>query len=159
MLTFDKKGNPIIKSEVLIEYELAMGPVWYKFFEGFKEKKIWGTRCPQCQRVLVPARAFCPRCFVDMDEWIEVSQEGILEGWVLVNYEYFGQPVKPPFIMASIRLDGTHCAFIHLVGGFEFKSVEDAASKIRNGMKVKAVWKEERKGNIMDIAYFKPIDI
>lgn len=158
MISFDRKGNPILESEVFLKYELAVGPVWYRFFEGLKEKKIWGTQCPECKRILVPARAFCPRCFVDMENWIEVPQKGIVEGWVLVNYEYFGQPVKPPFIMGSIRLHGTHCAFIHLIGGFKFNSIEEAKRFVKNGIEVEAVWKEERKGNIMDIAHFKPVN-
>jgi uncharacterized OB-fold protein len=28
---------------------------------------------------------------------------------------------------------------------------------VKNGMKVKAVWKEEKTGHIMDIKYFEPI--
>ncbi|MEM2031014.1 MAG: zinc ribbon domain-containing protein, partial [Archaeoglobaceae archaeon] len=50
-----------------------------KFFEGLKNKKIFGVRCPKCKRVLVPPRAFCERCFVETDEWVEVKDEGVVE--------------------------------------------------------------------------------
>ena len=75
-----------VKSQVTVPYEMTAGPVWTRFFEGLKEEKILGTRCKKCGRVLVPARAFCPRCFEDMEEWVEVSQEGTIRTWCYVNY-------------------------------------------------------------------------
>ena len=156
MVTFDKSGNPIMESQVRIPYESAVGPVWHRFFEAFKHEKILGTRCPECNRVLVPARAFCPRCFVDMSEWLEVSQEGVITAWAYTNYEFFGMPIPPPFINAMIRLDGTDCEFIHLIGGFDLSDIDKVRKKISMGMKVQAVWKKEKTGCIMDIEYFKP---
>ena len=71
-----------IETEVRLPYRLALGATWTRFFEGLKRKIIYGSRCPKCNRVLVPARSFCPRCFVNIDEWLEVPQEGTLEAWV-----------------------------------------------------------------------------
>ena len=159
MITFDKKGNPIIEQEATLIYNLSFGPIWHRFFQGFKNKKILGTRCPKCKRVLVPARGFCPRCFVKIDEWVEVSQQGILESWVLVNYEYYNMPIEPPYIVASIRLDGTDCSFIHMVGGFDLTNIDVVNKHIKIGDRVEAVWRKERYGNILDIEYFKPVKI
>ena len=157
MITHDKKGNPVIEAEARIPYELAMGPTWYRFYEGFKEEKIFGTRCPDCNRVLVPARSFCPRCFVDMDEWVEVSQEGVVTTWVITNYEYFGMPTKPPFINSVILLEGTDCGFMHLIGGVDLSDLDRVGEKLKTGTKVKAKWREEKRGCIMDIEYFEPL--
>ena len=146
-----------IETEVRLPYRLAYGATWTKFFEGMKEEKIYGSRCHKCNRVLVPARTFCPRCFVDTDEWIEVSQEGTVVAWVLTNYRYYAQPIEPPFISALIRLDGTDCNFLHLIGGFPLTDLEQVRAKVKNGMKVKAVWEEEKLGGILDIQYFTPV--
>jgi uncharacterized OB-fold protein len=157
MITLDKEGHPIIKAEARIPYELALGPTWKRFFEGLKKKEIWGNCCPECRRVLVPARIYCPRCFVEMGEWVEVSAEGVLVSWALIAYEYFAMPAKPPFITSVIRLDGADCSFLHMVGGFEIRELESVQSKVRTGMKVRAVWRDMRVGGIMDIMYFEPI--
>ncbi len=157
MITYDKKGNPILEAEVRIPYELALGSTWYRFYEEFKREKIFGTRCVQCNRVLVPARTFCPRCLVDMEEWVEVSQEGVVVTWALTDYEYFGMPTSPPFINSVIRLDRTDCGFIHLIGGFEIGDLDSVRKNVTAGMKVKAVWREEKEGCIMDIKYFEPV--
>ena len=157
MLTLNSKGYPILEAEASIPYEVAMGPSWYRFFEGFKEEKIFGTRCPKCKRILVPARSFCSRCFVDMDEWIEVSNEGEVVGWSLTSYHYFGMPTEPPFITAFIRLDGSDNDFNHLVRGFDLTDLNLVTETMKIGTRVKAVWRKEKKGCIMDIEYFEPV--
>jgi hypothetical protein len=146
-----------LESQVSLPYRLAYGATWTRFFEGFKEEKILGTRCAKCRRVLVPARTFCPRCFVDTEEWVECAQEGKLVAWCLTNYSYFAQPLKPPFISAMIRLDDTDVNFIHLLGGFDMTDLESVRGKIKNGMRVRAVWEKGKKGHILDLKYFTPV--
>ena len=34
-----------MKGQITVPYHMALGPVWSRFFEGFKEEKIWGTKC------------------------------------------------------------------------------------------------------------------
>jgi len=157
MVTFDKKGNPIIETEAIIPYQSVLGPTWFRFFEGLKEEKIYGTKCQKCRRVLVPARAFCPRCFLDMEEWVKVPSEGEILAWVYTNYEYFGMPTKPPFITAIIRLDGTDTGFLHLIGGFDLSDVEKVRTRVKDGARVQAVWRKEKQGHVMDIEYFRPL--
>ncbi len=48
-----------------INYLYSAGRVASKFFQELKKnKRIMGTRCPGCKRVLVPPRSFCERCFI-----------------------------------------------------------------------------------------------
>ena len=146
-----------LETEMRLPYRLAYGATWTRYFEGMKQEKILGTRCSKCGRVLVPARAFCPRCFVDMDEWVECGQEGTLVAWCLSNYSYYAQPLKPPFITAMILLDGTDTNFLHLLGGFDMTDLEAVRRKVKNGMRVKAVWENEKEGHILDLKYFTPV--
>lgn len=146
-----------IKTEIRLPYELAYGATWTRFFEGMANQILYGSKCEKCNRVLVPARTFCPHCFVDTKEWVEVSQQGTLTAWSYVNYRYFGQPTTPPFIGALIRLDGTDVDFLHLLGGFDLTDFEKVRKIVKNGMRVEAVWEKERKAHIMDIRYFKPL--
>lgn len=153
----EKQDFYILEDEVSIPYQNAYGPTWTRFFEGFKKEKIYGSRCLKCNRVLVPARSYCPRCFIEVEDVIEVSQEGAIVSWCLTEYEYFGMPTKPPFISALIRLDGTDAEFVHLVGGIDLSDPEYVRKAVKTGMKVKAVWKEEKNGHILDIKYFAPV--
>ncbi|MFA6270477.1 MAG: Zn-ribbon domain-containing OB-fold protein [Candidatus Paceibacterota bacterium] len=152
-----EKAYKTMKTQLTLPYELAYGDTWTKFFEGMKEKKIYGTKCHKCGRVLVPARSFCPRCFVDTDEWVEVSQAGMLTSWSYANYRFFGMPTEPPFISLLVRLDGTDVDFLHLLAGFDLNNFEVVRKTIKKNMRVKAVWNDERRGDVMDIKYFEPV--
>ena len=142
---------------VWLPYKFAVGPAFQRFYEGLKEEKIWGNACPACGKVLVPARSFCPDCRVDMEDWREVSTEGEIMTWTMALEPFFGMPAEPPFISALIRLDGTDCELLHLVGGPGLDDPETVRQKIKKGTRVKAVWQEEKQGHMLDIRYFEPI--
>ena len=147
----------IMKAQVVVPYELALGGTWSYFFDCLKEEKIMGKKCKTCKRVFVPPRSFCPRCFEDMDEWVEVKQEGTIETWVLVNMPFFAQQLKIPFISAQIRLDGSDTGFIHQIAGIDLSNFDKVREVVKLGGRVRAVWSKEKKGNILDIAYFEPL--
>ena len=152
----EKEQYRKIKTIVSVPYELAEGPTLYRFFEGLRQEKILATKCKKCGRVLVPARTFCPRCFEDMEEWVEVAQEGTIETWCLVNYKYFGvSDDEVPYIAGFVRLDGTDCEFMHKIGGIDMSDPDKVAEKVKVGGRVKAVWSKEKHGDIFDMAHFK----
>jgi hypothetical protein len=114
------------------------------------KKQILGMRCSSCNRVHVPARSTCKDCFAQLDEWVEVSDKGTVLTYTVVNEPNPCQPVEPPLVYGVIQLDGADNGFVHMLGGVE-------AEQLQIGMRVQAVFKEERKGSILDIRYFKPL--
>ena len=114
------------------------------------DQKIVGRKCPKCQKVLVPPRKNCPFCFVHTKEWVELVGQGEVETFTIVHRGTHIQPLKPPFVYAVIRLDGADTGMVHLLGEVE-------PGDVKEGMRVKAVFAEERKGSPLDIAYFKPV--
>lgn len=146
-----------IEQTIHLPYKWFLGPTFTRFFEEFKNKKIMGTKCPKCSRVLVPARRFCPRCYEDTKEWVQVSDQGTLKTWSLINFTFAGQTTAPPYITALIDLDGANNSITHLVGGIDMSDIEKVKERIKIGMKVKAKWRNERKGHILDIEYFEPL--
>ena len=148
----------VVQGKITLPYHWALGPTNTRFFDEFKQKRIMGTRCPACKRVVVPARKFCSRCFQDVDEWVQVKDEGGLRSWVLINFPYEGQPKEPPYIIGVIDLDGADNGFTHFVGGLPDYELERVRQSVRIGMRVRAVWKRKRKGNIFDLDHFKPME-
>ena len=146
-----------IRTEVVVPYEVALGTTWTKFFDNLKEEKILGTRCKKCNRVFVPPRAFCPRCFEDTDEWVEVGQEGVVETWSYATLKFYGQIPDPPFVGAQIHLDGCDTGFMHRIAGFDLSDFEEVKKIVKLGERVKAVWSKEKHGDITDIDYFEPV--
>jgi hypothetical protein len=134
-----------------IPYAWAAGePATWFYREIAENRKLFGTRCPECRRVLVPARKACSRCFADTTEWVEVGPGGVVKSFTVVHYaEPSIQPWSPPSAFGLIQLDRADTAFIHLIAEVELPH-------IRIGMRVEAVFADEPKGNILDIKYFKP---
>ena len=145
------------RNDITLPYEWALGPTWTRFFDGLKEEKILGNKCKECGKVFVPARPFCPDCYDDMDEWVEVGQEGTIESWALVCNEYIGQVKEPPYAVALIHLDGADCNFNHFVSGFDLSDLDQVRARLKTGTRVKAVWNKDKRADIYDLAFFEPV--
>jgi uncharacterized protein len=135
----------------------------FNYHEGFNysrfikelrdNKKIFGIKCSKCHKVYVPPRVVCRDCFLKMEEFVPVSDEGIIVAFSVINVPYTdpntGEPKKLPFTAAYIQLDGTDSKILHCLNELD-------ESKIRTGMKVKAVFSDKRTGDYFtDIMYFK----
>ena len=70
---------------------------------------------------------------------------------------FFAQELKIPFISAQIRLDGSDTGFTHQIAGIDLSDFDKLREIVKLGGRVKAVWSKEKKGNILDIAYFEPV--
>jgi uncharacterized OB-fold protein len=149
----EKKVEPemSIPGQIQIDYHWAVGKAGARFFKELKDnKKIMGTKCRQCDRVLVPPRIFCEECFVDDVEWVEVSPRGTL---VTFGDSYFstdGKRLKDPWMLGIVRLDGSDGGLIHFIS-------EARSEELKIGMPMEAVFKDKREGNILDILYFRPV--
>ena len=128
-----------------------------RFFRELRDnQKIYGVRCPQCRRVLVPPRPVCERCFASVDEWVEVRHQGTLEAFTICYVPFLGLP-QPPVAMIMVKLDGSDTGLQHLLGGVDLSDPDKSKELVKIGMRVEAVWREQRRGEIGDIQYFKPI--
>ena len=145
-------GVRVHQSRIRLRYNWWLGKVGSKFYRELKDHgKIWGVKCPQCGGVYIPPKENCPKCFREMNEWVELKDTGTLMTYTIVRYSVPDiQPQKPPFALGIIHLDGADTGLPHLLGEVEL-------DKIGVGMRVQAVFRETRQGNLLDIQYFKPL--
>lgn len=147
-----KDVEPMVyQSRIKVPYNWSVGETGSRFLVEIRDrKKFYGTRCSQCARVFVPPRKMCAHCFRDTDGWVEVGPLGTLRTYTVVRYEHTLQPLKPPFGYGVIELDGSSTGLVHLLYEFDWETV-------RAGVRVAPVFREQRTGHIMDIAYFRPV--
>jgi acetyl-CoA C-acetyltransferase len=140
-----------VEGAVGAEYAWDAGVAIGRFLDGLEAGAIFGRRCRRCERVLVPPRMFCERCFRPTDAWVQVEATGIVQTFSICHVRWDMEPLDPPEIPAVIAIDGSDGGFLHKLG-----EVETGAVAI--GMAVEAVWRPEaeRSGSILDIAYFRP---
>ncbi|MBW2218468.1 MAG: MaoC family dehydratase N-terminal domain-containing protein [Deltaproteobacteria bacterium] len=72
-----------------------------------------------------------------------------MTGFTIIRYEEPYQPVKPHYILAQIKLDGSDTPITHIIKGVPL-------SKMEVGLKVKAVFAKKSTSTIMDIDHFRP---
>jgi acetyl-CoA C-acetyltransferase len=132
-------------------YSWDAGVAVGRFLDGLRAGKILGRECRSCERVLVPPRMFCERCFRETDRWIQVEHTGAVQTYSICHVSWDMQPLEPPEIPAVVSVDGSDGGLLHLLG-------EVDPDDVRIGMDVEAVWKPvgERTGSILDIDHFRP---
>lgn len=139
-----------IDGHVDVEYHWSAGVAGSRFFTELRDNaKIMGTKCPQCKRVLVPPRIFCEECFVDTDEWVEVSAQGEVLTFAESYFGLHGESIEEPWYIGIVKLDGAD-------GGLFHRLVPEGG-EIAIGGRVEAVFAPERKGHILDIEHFKTL--
>ncbi len=129
-------------------YTRSVGPVLGRFFAGLRERRITGIRMAG-GRVLVPPQEYDPHTSAALDEFVDVSDAGIVTTWAWVAEPRAKHPLQRPFAFALIRLDGADTALLHAI------DATDEAS-MRTGMRVRARWRDETQGDIHDIVCFEP---
>ncbi|MBA7617633.1 hypothetical protein ES703_24949 [subsurface metagenome] len=156
-----------IRWKTNLPYRYSIGELAVKYFEELKKRKIMGIKCHKCAKVYMPPRRVCPDCFVEMtlDDMVELSTKGTLEGFTVVNYPFVDPntgAMRPfPYGYLICKLDGADTYLMHFCD-------ETDHTKFKIGQRVEAVfcdeldkehesYREELKGDIYDITYFRII--
>jgi len=148
----ETKENIFVEDVLHIPYKWSAGIAGTKFFQELRDnKRIMGTKCKQCARVLVPPRIFCEECFTDEVEWVEVKHTGILRTFATSYFSKNGKRLKDPWMVGIIKLDGADGGLVHYIA-------EADPNKLHIDMKMEAVFAEKRTGSIMDIKHFRPLE-
>jgi uncharacterized OB-fold protein len=142
-----------ISTPIRLDYTYAAGEATTRFLRGIARKKIIGQRCPVTGKVYVPSAGASPTHGVPTTGEVEVSDKGTITTFCIVRIPAAGLSVKPPFVAASVLLDGADIPMFHVVD-------ECPVEEARMGMRVQAVWVPDQEigPTLRSIKYFKPID-
>ncbi|MBC7231254.1 MAG: Zn-ribbon domain-containing OB-fold protein [Actinobacteria bacterium] len=141
----------VMEGRIKVPYRWFAGEVGTRYFESLRdERKFLGTKCGACGKVYHIPRRNCPDCFAECSEWVELGSAGTLETYTVVRRQHPQlAPLPLPYGYGVIRLDGADTGFLHLLYEFE-------EGGLATGMRVEAVFADEREGRILDVRYFRP---
>ncbi|MQY19456.1 Zn-ribbon domain-containing OB-fold protein [Nocardia macrotermitis] len=140
-----------IVTPIDLSYKHTASPQETVFLKAIAEGRLLGARAAD-GKVYFPPRGADPRTGEPTEDYVELTDTGIVTTYCIVNVPFQGQRIKPPYVAAYVLLDGSDIPFLHLVLGCE-------VSEVRMGMRVKAAWKprEEWSFNGLDnVSHFEP---
>ena len=145
-----------VGSKPRLEYAWDDGVAIGRYLKELKQGHIMAKRCRACDRIMLPPRMFCERCWRITDEWVPLEGTGTVNTFAVSYVDWAAGRIpkgQRPYTPAVIEIDGASqgMGILHLLD-------EVAPEKIFIGMRVQAVWRPEaeRVGAITDIQYFKP---
>lgn len=141
-----------VKGHWDFRYTYFAGDAASRFFHELRNKRIMGSLCPACERVLVPARGFCDSCYVDTTEWREVGSLGTLETFTILTSSFPGLP-DPPVVVGYVMLDGANTAVLNFVGGIDLTDLDAAATTLLDRARVRVEFVDECQGRITDFRF------
>ncbi len=129
-------------------YRRSVGPVIGAFLTGLRDGKVAGIRTSD-GRVICPPLEYDPETgdALSTDDLVGLADTGTVTTWSWMNAPGAKYPVAgKPFAWALIQMDGADTALLHAVDG-----------EVEQGTKVRARWRDERKGHITDIECFEAL--
>lgn len=133
----------ILQGNITIPYKWTTGPVIGRFLAELKRGRIVGGKCASCGRVYVPPPDVCGPCFRTLSDFVELSGHGTVIATSTVYRTMPWSPAQAPYLLAMISLDGADTNLVHLI-----------SPGLKPGDRVKAHFKQQRVGSILDIERF-----
>jgi uncharacterized OB-fold protein len=156
--TLDSKRGKVFTVSYVpnLRYAWDTGEGIGRYLAELKQGCLIARRCHGCERILIPPRMFCERCFRPTNEWVRVRDTGTVNTFSLCYVTWDVKRLKRPEVPSVIEIDGASpgMGILHVVKGVRPR-------EMRVGLKVKAVWKPagKRIGSITDISHWKPISL
>jgi uncharacterized OB-fold protein len=136
-----------------ITYNHALGETASWFYAQIRDNaKIYGRRCAESGRVLVPPRSFSDQTLQPTTEWVEVGPGGRIETFTIV-YEKFQNLPEPPYAFGYVLLDGADTAMGGFFKGLDLTDPAKAAAHLKIGTRVMTRFAEQRIGDVLDFWY------
>lgn len=144
------KHTTAVDGDFPVHWLHTAGDVNEKFFYGLRDQKMIANKCASCDYTYLPPRMFCEDCFEELgdDTYTELSANGELFSFSEVFIDKEGNKYDTPVMMGLIKVEGASTTFYHKLLNIAEPSV---------GMKLKAVWAENREGSLLDLAGFEAL--
>jgi uncharacterized OB-fold protein len=97
----------------------------------------------------VPGPSYCRKCFVDIDQVVEVKPVGKIATFTANIADVRGNPLDQPQVVCCFQLEG---ADSWIMGNLEIQDWK----KVHVGMPVKIRFRSETKGELADLECWEP---
>src|SRR3989441_2080439 len=136
-----------------LEFHYTAGVAGEEFRRELRDNgRFLVSKCSKCRSTYLPARMYCPSCFIEMKDQFPIDKTGYVYSFTSVNRDRSGADTELPITVGLVKFEGVKGGIVHLL------DVDDP-DRVSIGMKVTPSLKNssERTGAITDILAFKPV--
>ncbi|TMI22818.1 Zn-ribbon domain-containing OB-fold protein [Candidatus Bathyarchaeota archaeon] len=134
-----------------LEFHYTAGVAGEEFRRELRDNgRFLVSKCSKCKSTYIPARMYCPSCFIEMKDQFPIDKPGYVYSFTSVNRDRSGVDTELPVTVGLVKFEGIKGGIVHLL------DVDDLDG-VSIGMKVTPSLKNssERTGAITDILAFK----
>jgi uncharacterized protein len=135
-----------------LEYHYTAGVAGEEFRRELRDNgRFLVSKCSKCKSAYIPARMYCPSCFIEMKDQFPIDKPGYVYSFTSVNRDRSGAASDSPITVGLVKFEGVKGGLVH------FLDVDP--DQVSIGMKVMPSLKNqsERTGDITDIRAFRPV--
>src|SRR2546426_8708512 len=136
-----------------LEFHYTAGVAGEEFRRELRDNgRFLVSKCSKCKSTYIPARMYCPSCFIEMTDQFPIDKPGYVYSFTSVHRDRSGADTESPITVGLVKFEGVKGGIVHLL------DVDDSV-RVSFGMKVVPSFKNssERTGAITDILAFKPV--
>ena len=136
-----------------LEFHYTAGVAGEEFRRELRDNgRFLVSKCSKCKSTYIPARMYCPSCFIEMKDQFPIDKPGYVYSFTSVNRDRAGADTELPITVGLVKFEGVKGGIVHLLERGD-------SDRLSIGMKVSPSLKNpsERGGAITDILAFKPI--
>jgi uncharacterized OB-fold protein len=133
-----------------LEFHYTAGVAGEEFRRELKRHgRFLVSKCSKCKNSYLPARMFCPSCFIEIKETRTLDEPGYVYSYTTVSRNRTGEK-NGPVTIALVKYEAVKGGIVHRLD-------TTAADNVAFGMKVLPVMKSEaeRNGSLTDIISFR----
>src|SRR6266571_2104606 len=130
-----------------LEFHYTAGVAGEEFRRELRDNgRFLVSKCSKCRSTYIPARMYCPSCFIEMKDQFPIDKPGYVYSFTSVNKDRSGADTELPITVGLVKFEGVKGGIVHLL------DVDDPAG-VSFGMKVMTSLKNssDRTGAITDI--------
>ncbi len=137
-----------------LEFHYTAGVAGEEFRRELRDNgRFLVSKCSKCKSTYIPARMYCPNCFIEMKDQFPIDKQGYVYSFTSVNRDRSGAETDSPITVGLVKFEGVKGGIVHFL--------DADPDQVSIGMKVTPSLKNqsERTGAITDIRAFKPVSI
>lgn len=133
-----------------IWHQYTLGRAGERFFRAIMEnRRLMASRCGNCGSAYLPPKLYCPDCFEELDEWVEVPPEGSIRSFTVLHRDLEDRPLEEPLVVAFITFPGIRGGLVHRLEGV-------TPAGVKEGLAVVPIFRPKPEGGPNDILHFQP---